>query len=615
MCGIIGFTGSNKNKIINSLKILKHRGPDDRGIFVDEKVSLGHTRLAILDLSKQAQQPMKSQDGKVVLLLNGEIYNFKELKKNLINKGYSFQSTGDTEVVLNGYLEYGINFFSKLRGMWAGVLYDKKKNILILIRDYFGIKPLYYAQHNGQLYFASEMKGITSLLSNLQPNTENFFQFFNLGYFISPQTCYRNIKKLKPGDILIWNFKKRTLQRIENNLIDNNNLEPNYFDSFKQSVKALNEQLINSVRAHFVSSVPVGLLLSGGTDSSLLAALSREAGFRPIAFNLNISNNIDSLYARKVSEYLGLKLIQKELSTKALQEQYEKVWQLLDEPFADISIIPTSLIFSVIANEFKVVLSGEGGDELFGGYRRNNFLAKLTRVQKNNAFIDLINNLSCGTSDFSLKFINPTINRLRNTCLDKFSNDILGSYLKGVKIIDHPFQYSKIRKNLYNFWNKNPLKTISSNLFFDRFLYLPHDLMYKADISSMYYSVETRFPFVDKTLFNFVINRINPTYCLSKNYNQKIILKKVLEKYLPKKLVYRPKKGFAFSFKKYPCPQFHKDVKKALEFHQKNAELFGLKNKKLIRLLNPNKSELLIKKYSRFAFGLVSNWKIFQKII
>jgi len=152
-------------------------------------------------------------------------------------------------------------------------------------------------------------------------------------------------------------------------------------------------------------------------------------------------------------------------------------------------------------------------------------------------------------------------------------------------------------------------------LFFDRFLYLPHDLMYKADISSMYYSVETRFPFVDKTLFNFVINRINPTYCLSKNYNQKIILKKVLEKYLPKKLVYRPKKGFAFSFKKYPCPQFHKDVKKALEFHQKNAELFGLKNKKLIRLLNPNKSELLIKKYSRFAFGLVSNWKIFQKII
>jgi hypothetical protein len=244
-------------------------------------------------------------------------------------------------------------------------------------------------------------------------------------------------------------------------------------------------------------------------------------------------------------------------------------------------------------------------------------LAGLNGIKKNNLFINLTNGLSSGTGIFSLKFINPTINRLRNKVLDNFSNDLIGSYLKGIKIIDYPFQYRKIRQSFYSFYSnfESPAKEISKDLFFDRFLYLPNDLMYKANISSMYYSVEARVPFLDKVLFNSVINRIKPEYCLSQKYQQKILLKKVLQNYLPKDLIYRPKKGFAFSFKKYQFPQFHSDVKTAMRFHRENAQIFGLSEPNLIKLLDPSKSEILIKKYGRFAFALVSNWKIFSKII
>ncbi|MBI2042617.1 MAG: asparagine synthase (glutamine-hydrolyzing) [Candidatus Nealsonbacteria bacterium] len=606
MCGIVGFTGDNQSKIDASLELLSHRGPDAKGVFKDDKVCLGHTRLSILDLSANAGQPMIEEKNGAVLTYNGEIYNFKELQRDLIERGWHFKSESDTEVLLKGYLQYGIDFFSRLRGMWAFAIYDKQKNLIILSRDCFGIKPLYYAVRRDNLYFASEMKAMLVLLGSVSPNREYFFQFFNLGYFMAPQTCYKEVKKIEPGNILIWDIAKKELTQSMIRFVESVSGDSHYL-SFDDAVEALDQKLEDSLKSHFVSDVPVGLLLSGGNDSSLLAALSKKSGFNPVAYNLSIGRNTDSDYARKVSNRLGLELVQEEMSEKSLREQYEKIWEFLDEPFADISIIPTSLIFSVISGKAKVVLSGEGGDELFGGYLRALKMAGKTAVKRGNPLAAGLNGLY-GANRLSLEFFNPLLNRLKGKLLDNFQDDIIGSYLKNIRLIDYPVFEEPIRKSLYDSYRKSA----SPNLFFDRFVYLPNDLMYKADIASMRYSVESRVPLLDKPLFNFIIKEINPMFCLSPKYTKKIILKKVLEKYLPKEFIYRSKKGFAFSFKDHPFPEFAADVKEAMRFHQKNASFFGFKK---ANLFNAGNSAILIRKYDRFAFALVANWKIIRNIL
>jgi len=517
MCGIVGYTGSNKDKIEEASKIISHRGPDSHGVFSDNQISIGHRRLSIIDLSEIAGQPMVNSNNDIIIVFNGEIYNFENLKKDLKNKNYTFKTNGDTEVILYGYQEYGVDFFSKMRGMWAIAIYDKRNNKVILTRDYFGIKPMYYVIQNNKLFFSSEIKSLVYLIDKVSINTEYYYQYFNFGYFIAPQTCYQEIKKIIPGEIIEWDFKKKELKKYEKHIFlfnsDDNKL------SFDDSVDSLDQVLQDSMRMHFVSDVPVGLLLSGGNDSSLLAALAKKIGKNPITFNLNISNSIDSVYAKKVSKHLGLEFHSIEMTEDMLIEQYNKIWDFVDEPTADISVIPTSLIFELIKGKAKVVLSGEGGDELFGGYLRHQNLARLSDMNRNNFFIDLCNYFSKGTSALHLKKINPLINRVRNLFLDNFFNDIIGSYMKETKIIDYPLFYNKTRNFLYEYYKKETTdQNFSPNLFFDRKMYLPNNLMYKCDISSMASSIESRVPFLDGEIINFINSKIDPSFCLSKEY-------------------------------------------------------------------------------------------------
>lgn len=577
MCGIVGNT-ANKD-IRAALQKVAHRGPDDQGTYEDHAVRFGHTRLAIIDLSQNGHQPMVRENS--VLVHNGEIYNFRDL---------GYESTSDTEVILKGYQDEGTSFFSKLRGMWAFVLYDGER--LVLSRDLFGIKPLYYSIKDDEIYFASELKSMKEMLGTIEPNTEHYYQFFNLGYFIAPQTCYEGVYKVMPGEIITWDLREKKLSTEVISI-----QEDTKYAGFEETVEQVEQALQDSVEAHFVSDVPVGLLLSGGTDSSLIAALS--ASKKPIAYTLEIEGSPDSTYAKHVSKHLGLQLKSITMSEAMLEEQYEKMLSFLDEPTGDISLIPTSLIYSLIQGKGKVVLSGEGGDELFGGYIRHRALSGLQRMR------GMSMRLPYGTSRSALTFINPMLSRLRNM----LERGIVNVYLRSVKIVDFPIETEKIQADLHELYKRKGVQS-SPNLFFDRYMYLPDNLMSKTDISSMASSIEARVPFLDKHFLSFVLQRVHPKFCLSPRYREKVVLKKILEKYLPKDVVYRSKKGFAFSFEKYAAEGFKRDAKHAIRFHREHAERFGLEHDRA--LLHSNTADILIKKYPRFVFALITNWKIFS---
>ena len=613
MCGLFGFTFKDEKLLVRGLETLRHRGPDDRNYYLDEKISLGHHRLSIIDLSERARQPMSDDANEVIIAYNGELYNFKELRDILIGDGCQFRSQGDTEVILSGYKKYGLDFISKMRGMWAAAIYDKKNGKILLCRDFFGIKPLYYAVENDIFYFSSEIKALKKILKNLEPNSESYYQFFNLGYFCAPQTCYKNVYKVRPGEAVIWDINKKTITKAIINFFNKD------FDfnerklNLEESVELMNRLLLDSVKAHFVSDVPVGLLLSGGNDSSLIAALSASLGKRPISYHLSVKGSTDSSFASGVARHLNLELRNFEMTDKTLEEQYEKIWQIADEPFSDLSIIPTSLIYSCIGRDTKVVLSGEGGDEIFGGYVRHSLFSSIDKVELKNFTGSIFNLANLGTSALSLNLLTPISGRIYDFIIKSgFYNDIIGTYLRTTKIINYPVKYEKIRSYLYDFYNESEMRHyVQPNLFFDLFLHLPNSLMYKNDISSMAYSIEARVPFLDKFFLSEILEKVEQKYLLSSQYQSKFLLKKVMEKYLPPKLIYRDKKGFAFSYNLYGKKNFLAELKEALKFHNKNYRMFGI-DKNFLNIIKEKNSELLLRKYPRFAFALVSNWKIFK---
>lgn len=606
MCGIVGTTKKhNTDSIIKSLDILKHRGPDQFG-YDDFGPVFGHRRLSIIDLSESGKQPMFSNSGLTAIVFNGEIYNYQLLKTELSSKGVKFKNMTDTEVILEGYEKEGVGFFNKMRGMWAFAIYDSRREEVIISRDQFGIKPLYYSIYQNELFFASELKAFKAFDIPKEPNTDFYNVFFNLGYFCAPETCFKYIKALMPGETIIYNCVKNTTELF---LIKKPTLEvKNYIVDEFQVIKQLDSVLQESIESHYIADVPVGILFSGGNDSALIAALSLVLGKKPKAFHLSVEGSVDTEYAHKIGKMLGLPFQSVAMTQVELLNQYDEVWDILDAPFSDPSIITTSLIYKKIEGQTKVVLSGEGGDEWFGGYPRHNNLANTHSVYQSNKFLSVMN-VFYGYSQMQLKYTNPILLRIRDQYF-KYGDDVVGQYLRETKNIDLPIQYNSLRKYLYELYQKN--HSSHPGLFFDETLYLVNDLLFKNDLASMASSIEARVPFVDRQVYDFIQQYIPPQMRLSSQYSSKFLLKKVLEKYLPHELVYRRKSGFSFSFSRYHVPTFSSDVQQALKFHCNNAEVFGIKNKKIF---NAKMAETLIVKYPRFAFGLVSNWKVFKNFL
>ena len=559
MCGIAGVIGNVENAG-EQLQLISHRGPDDSGTFQDGSLWFGHCRLSILDLSENGHQPMVSSDGRFVLIYNGEIYNHWDLRKDLEAKGHKFKSTTDTETVLYGFLEYGREFFAKMNGIFALSIYDRYRNEVILARDHFGVKPLYYYFHGGNFMFASEMKFFTGFsFFRSELNTDVFYSYLQMLYATGENTLYKYVKKLRQGTCLTYSLNNGAL--LKERFFDLDYSAEEKFDGDIGRWESLLEQhLISAIERQLLSDVPIGFFLSGGLDSSLIVSLaSRIKGSSdPMkCFTIDTGSEMkregfpdDLFYARRLAGQMNLELhvIPSEIG---FEENFDRMVWHLDEPQADPAAMHILNICTAAREQnIKVLLGGTAGDDLFSGYRRHQAL----RMENFLRFIPRSAGQALGQLTSLGRFDYPFLRRLaklfESSGKTKFQR--MAGYhcwiptLEIIPLLRTGF----IDKNclpeyfLTEMLNKLPAEVSDLNkmLYLEMNAFLPdHNLNY-TDKISMAVGVETRVPFLDVELFK--LSAIMPSCLKMKGVNTKFLLKRVAEKYLPKELVYRPKTGF-----------------------------------------------------------------------
>ncbi|CAN5428801.1 asparagine synthase (glutamine-hydrolyzing) [soil metagenome] len=549
MCGIAGYFTSGKQLSKESLEgmttCLKHRGPDSAGYFHNGHTGLGHRRLSIIDLSTGSNQPMYSADGRYVIIFNGEIYNFQEIDKEL---NVTLQTTGDTEVILEAYVQWGPSFVNRLNGMFALAIYDLQANTLFICRDRLGIKPIYYYHHNGLFAFASELKALTGfaeLSGKLSVDYNSVKEFLYLGYVPTPNSIYSEIKKFPQGYTgFIDGNNNLTLtpywvlrEKVTNNLITDE----------AEAKKQLNELVNSAVKYRMIADVPFGTFLSGGVDSSLVTAVAQRNSSVPInTFSIGFKESSfnEAEHARKVAQHLGTKHHEFMVSYQEAIDLFEDIIDVYDEPFADSSSVPTMLVSKLARQHVTMTLSGDGGDETYLGYGFYNWAQRL-----NNPVISALRGPIATALSFgdnrkqraALMFKYPNKARLKSHI---FSQE---QYYFGENDFD---QYltpalngkSRIRMDEDNHVAARKLSPAEEQAVFDMRYYLPDDLLVKVDRASMKYSLEARVPLLDYRLVEFALN-VDPSLKM-KDGNLKYLLKQVLYDYVPKELFDRPKWGF-----------------------------------------------------------------------
>jgi asparagine synthase (glutamine-hydrolysing) len=518
---------------------LVHRGPDSSGEFSDEGVALAARRLSIIDL-ETGDQPVANENGTVHVVQNGEIYNYRELRRELERAGHSFRTQGDTEVLLHLYEEHGDRFAERLRGMFAIAIWDASHRRLLLARDRFGIKPLYYRHADNELAFASELRALPRGEIDLDA-LEAFLAFNSIP---APLTIFREIRKLPPGHLLIWEDGRLELRRFARPAP----LEELREDEEAELVEELRSRLRDSVRAHLVSDVPVGVLLSGGVDSAFLAALAAEESSEPLrTFSIGFEE-------RSFDELAGARLVAERYGTQHQELVLRPDAALLlpaladafDEPFADSSALPTYLVSQLAANDVKVALSGEGGDELFGGYytyaadllaERVGGLARLARP--------LVERLPTSSSrasfDYKAKrFVRaahlPSLER-HHGWKEIFAPELRaeltgrGSAFDPVDILRNRYRETVGADELAR------LQDV------DLGIYLVDDLLVKTDRASMAHSLEARVPYLDTVVTNLALAL--PTRHKIRGLSKKVLLRKAAAPLLPREIVHGKKRGFS----------------------------------------------------------------------
>lgn len=538
MCGITGYIDI-KNKVDESTiqsmtDALIHRGPDDGSIFISSNnhFSLGHRRLSFVDLSEQGKQPMKDCSEQIIITFNGEIYNYLELKKELSDI-YSFQTQTDTEVILAGYQKWGIQVVSKLKGMFAFGILDLKLNCLFLVRDRFGIKPLYYTIQDSKLVFASELKAIHAA-KQLEMNIDftSFVDYFVYRYVPSPKTIWKNIYKLAPA-----NYAKIDLNSLEIHLteywkLNQNDISPHDelkdADRFKDSIQKTDELIKISVKEHIKADVPVGSFLSGGYDSSALVSYIKDLAYKPETFSIGFANwdKSEDQFAQKVADFL--KVSNESIVVDETSLHYvDRMADVYDEPIADISIVPTYLVSELARTKVKAVVSGEGADEIFGGYTWQHDFYKQNNPR---SFLDA----------FKKMF------HQRDTVQFYANAMAMGGFDQGeLKKMLHPRLHIFIPDDVHWFYRNqfnsklSPLKSIQ---YMDLKCFMAELVLTKVDRASMANSLEVRVPFLDHELVEYVFGLDEK---LSYDENQtKYLLFKNIEHRLPDEILKRKKQGF-----------------------------------------------------------------------
>jgi asparagine synthase (glutamine-hydrolysing) len=624
MCGIVGIISNQSQQKINlSLDKIDHRGPDSHGIYSYENLSLGHRRLSIIDLSENGHQPMISNCGNFVLIFNGEIYNHLDVRAKLEPK-YTFKSHSDTETLLYGFIEFGEKVLNMLNGIFAFSILNKSTNELFIARDQFGIKPLYYYADEKLFWFSSEIKSILPIQFNKEIAVESLENYLTFLYSPAEKTPFKHVLKLLPGHFITLKIDNPQSFKIYN-----------YYDipfdgkvsnkTEQQLIDELENLLLKAVDRQLLADVPVGFFLSGGLDSSAIVAMAKKLHpnkkFNCYTINTNDGEDMaegftnDLHYARLVAKHLDVNLIEVE-STVDIVKDFDQMIYHLDEPQADPAPLSVLQICSQARKEGQIVLlGGTAGDDLFSGYRRHQAL----RMEKYINYVPL----------FLRKIIRTTVhlfpaNKALFRRARKLTNNIhlsqqerLVGYFSWLDkdIVDNLFA-QKQQQKIQSFHPLRVLKNYLKNIpqekdLLNQMLYLEmkfflvdHNLNY-TDKMSMATGVEVRVPFLDKELVEF--STTIPTHLKLNGMTTKYLLKKVMEKYLPHDVIYRPKSGFGAPVREWITKDMDETIQNYLS--KENVEKRGIFNHTEIqKLIEANKQGKVDASYTIWALLSIESW-------
>jgi len=553
MCGITGFVDYEKLLNFKEIKLMTdaliHRGPDSRGLeFSSESkynIAFGHRRLSIIDLDASSNQPMFYNSKEYWIVYNGEVYNYKQIKKELLDLGYKFDTNSDTEVVLKSYVEWGVKAIDKFIGMFAFSVFDKKKERLFLFRDRAGVKPLFYYQKAELFLFASEIKSFhTTQKFNKEIDLNSVAMFFRHGYIDSPNSIYRYVKKLQPGHYLVFNLKDKTttLHKYWDPITFYN--KPKLDISFNQAKDELSKLFNSAFNYRMVSDVPVGVFLSGGYDSSTTAAVLSATNAQKInTFTIGFNNTKydESKAAERIAKQLGTNHETLHLKKNNLENIIHDIPYYYDEPFGDSSAIPSILVSKLSKKYVSVVLSSDGGDELFAGYPKHYQHAGLYKalgktpnfLKKPFSFLEKYSRFKHRKGLFSSNSFNDLLKVRLETVV--FTDEELSEMIN--------YNYSYYNSSFDEFDSLNDSNDyINKLLAIDYKTYLENDILTKVDRATMSQSIEGREPFLDHRLLEFCAT-LDSSFKY-KNGISKYILKEINKEYIPDNIMDKTKKGF-----------------------------------------------------------------------
>ena len=626
MCGICGFTGQNVDRgqvLTDMMNRIIHRGPDGAGQYMDDEIAMGFRRLSIIDL-EGGDQPMRTEDGRLVITFNGEIYNYRELREELKGRGHSFRTRSDTEVLLHGYSEYGVKILDRLRGMFAFVIWDTRKKELFGARDMFGIKPFYYAPAGGSFIYGSEIKSILEYPGyEREVNLEALEQYMSFQYSVLPETFFKGIFRLPAGHYMIWKDGKLRTRRYfdpmltpvkakdrekeegrktvgekavgekaagekaagekadSHNCIDGSGAGQSAHDRL---VDEIDRAVQESVRYHMVSDVEVASLLSSGVDSSYVAATFKGAKTFTVGFDYETYNEIP--YAEALSGEVGIRNYSKIISTREYWKEFPKIQYYMDEPLADASAAALYFVDREASRHVKVILSGEGADELFGGYVIYHEPFSLNAYQKIPAGVRRAAAAAVSVlpghpkgKGFIMRGAKPVEERFignANVYTVKLRNRVLRHTTKNSdpKNLTAPY-YRRARH----------LSDTEKMQYIDLNFWLQGDILLKADKMSMAHGLESRVPFLDRGVFTTAKNI--PLEEKISRTNTKTAFREAARRYIPEAAAQKKKLGFPVPIRIWlRQDKYYGIVKKA--FLSKEAQLF-FRTEELMKLLDAHR--------------------------
>ena len=580
MCGIAGYISEKKptKKIIKAMTDrIEHRGPDGEGFYLDDNIALGHRRLAILDLTT-GDQPIYNEEKDVVVVLNGEIYNYQELREELKKKKHKFVTKTDTEVLVHGYEEWGHNLTKKLRGMYAFAIWNKKEQELYMARDGWGIKPLYYYQNEKTLMFASEIKAFLDHPDFIKEfNDEILSAYLCFNSVPTEETFFKGVKRVEPGHQLIYKDNNLEIERFFKLEFDEQNT------NLEKSAEEINEAMTDSVKRHFHADVEVGSLLSSGVDSSYIVSIGKPNKTFTVGYDDPKYNEIN--YAKELADKLGVQNISKKITQEEYIKNFPKLMYHMDEPLADPSIIALHSISELASHHVKVITSGEGADELFGGYNTYQEEVNQSWYMKIPFPLRRLASMIAGIFP-EVRGFNFIYRRGKHL---KDYNIGLGRVFRdeeAMKIVKPKNQIhtKDIVKPFYEEYKNN--STMVQRQVIDFYFWLVRDFLHAVDRSGSMFGIEARTPFLDEKVYN--IARKLPVSSKINKETTKIALRKAAEKVIPNESYKKKKLGFPVPLREWIREDdLYNDIKD--KFNSKVADKY-FDTKKINKLLEDHKN-------------------------